>query len=270
MQTVSLPHGPLAFLDRGRGQVVLLIHGFPLDHTMWNSQIEALASRYRVVAPDLRGFGQTPLGDIDPERGFRMEEFAEELVALLAALNITKPVVIVGFSMGGYIAWQLIWKHAGLVRALVQCDTRAAADNDEGRLGRLKMADHVAEWGSSRVAEMMGPKLFSPRAYSERPRLLDEIRQVVGSTSPAAIAAAQRGMAVRADVSALLPSIQVPTLIVVGVEDAISTRDEMRSIAASIPNASFVEIPQAGHMTTLEEPVLVNEALIRFLGNLRE
>jgi pimeloyl-ACP methyl ester carboxylesterase len=268
MPSIPLTRGPLAYIDRGQGPPVLLVHGFPLDHTMWSAQIEALAAHARVIAPDLRGFGQSPLGKVDPQHGISMEQYADELAEFLDALNIAEPIILAGFSMGGYIAWQFVRKHGDRVRALIQCDTRAIADTDEGRAGRIKMAENVAEWGSARVAEIMGPKLLSAKALETRPELMAEIRRVVANTSPAAIAAAQRGMAARPDVTALLPSISVPTLILVGAEDAISTRDEMRKIADAIPNAEFVEIPASGHMTTMESPAALNKALAGFIARL--
>jgi pimeloyl-ACP methyl ester carboxylesterase len=266
MRSISLTQGPLSYIDRGQGTPVLLVHGFPLDYTMWNAQIDALSARARVIAPDLRGYGQSPLGQVNSDRGITMDEYADELAELLDALHISEPIILAGFSMGGYIAWQFVRKHGHRLRALIQCDTRAIADTDEARAGRIKMADNVAEWGSPRVAEMMGPKLLSAKALETRPELMAEIRRVVSNTSPAAIAAAQRGMAARSDVTAMLPSIKVPTLILVGAEDAISTRDEMREIAEAIPNAEFVEIPNSGHMTTMENPMAVNEAFSRFLA----
>ncbi len=268
MNTIRLSHGDLAYVERGQGRPVLLVHGFPLDHTMWNWQIEALAPLCRVIAPDLRGFGQSPLGEADPQHGIPMEQYADELVELLDAVGITEPIVLAGFSMGGYIAWQFVRKYAERLCALIQCDTRAAADSDEGRAGRLKMAEKIAEWGSARVAEMMGPKLFSTRGLETKPQLMAELRRVVSRTAPAGIAAAQRGMAARPDVTDLLPQIQLHTLVVVGADDVISTSPEMRSIAAAIPEATFVEIPAAGHMTTMENPATVNDALITFLQEL--
>jgi len=265
MQTASLPTTDLAYIDRGSGVPVLLVHGFPLDHTMWAAQIDALVPHARVTAPDLRGFGRSPLGTVDPQAGITMEQYADDLAELLDELAIAEPIVLAGFSMGGYIAWQFLRKYAQRLRALVLCDTRAAADSDEGRAGRLKMADSVAEWGSGRVAELMGPKLFAPRSFETMPDVVSAVRRVVERTPPAAIAAAQRGMAARPDVTAMLPTIRVPTLVLVGEQDAISTRDEMASIASAIPGAQFVEIPAAGHMTTMENPAAVNEALVRFI-----
>jgi pimeloyl-ACP methyl ester carboxylesterase len=269
MKSIRLSHGDLAYVDRGHGLPVLLVHGFPLNHTMWSSQIEALSPLLRVIAPDLRGFGQSPLGEADPRHGIAMEQYADELVELLDALGIAEPIVLVGFSMGGYIAWQFVRKYPERLCALIQCDTRAAADTEEGRAGRIKMAEKIAEWGSARVAEMMGPRLFSTHGFETEPQLMAELRRVVSRTAPAGIAAAQRGMAARPDVTELLPTIQMPTLVLVGADDVISTPQEMRSIAAAIPEAAFVEIPAAGHMTTMENPAAVNDAILSFLQELR-
>ena len=167
MKSANLSTGELVYIDRGAGQPVLLVHGFPLDHTMWNAQIDTLSERVRVIAPDLRGFGDSPLGAADPDRGISMERYADDLAELLDALNpaINQPIILVGFSMGGYVAWQFVRKYPARLRALVQCDTRAIADSEEARAGRLKMAENVAEWGAGRVAEMMGPKLFAPGTF---------------------------------------------------------------------------------------------------------
>src|SRR5262249_24557688 len=106
MNTVRIFTGELAYVDRGDGQPVLLVHGFPLDHTMWDAQIAALSERYRVIAPYLRGFGQSPLGNVDPDVGITMECYANDLAALIDAIDIKERIVLAGFSMGGYIAWQ--------------------------------------------------------------------------------------------------------------------------------------------------------------------
>jgi 3-oxoadipate enol-lactonase len=270
MNTVKISTGEIAYIDRGTGGPFLLVHGFPLDHTMWNAQIEALSERSRVVAPDLRGFGNSPLGSVDPERGISMERYADDLAELLDALKIgtDNPVILVGFSMGGYVAWQFARKYAPRLRALVLCDTRAAADTDDARAGRLKMAEKVAEWGVARVAEMMGPKLIAPKTYESQPAVVTAVRRVVEQTAPEAIAAAQRGMAARPDMTAYLPQINVPTLVLVGADDVISPPAEMTSIAAAIPGSEFIVIPNAGHMTAMENPGAVNRAMLDFISHL--
>jgi len=271
MKTAKISTGELAYIDRGAGQPILLVHGFPLDYTMWDSQIESLSKHSRVIAPDLRGFGQSPLGPVDPTHGITMERYADDLAEFLDELNlgVDQPIVFVGLSMGGYIAWQFVRKYASRLRALVLLDTRSLADTDEARAGRLKMAENVAEWGSGRVAEMMGPKLVAPSAFEKKPAVVTALRRVVESTSPAAIAAAQRGLAARPDMTSFLPQIRVPTLVIVGEEDAISPPAEMQAIAAAIPNSEFVVIPNSGHMTTMEDPESVNLALTEFLSALK-
>ena len=155
------------------------------------------------------------------------------------------------------------------LRALAVLDTRSLADTEEARAGRLKMAENVAEWGSGRVAEMMGPKLSAPSTFKTKPAIIAALRHVVERTSPAGIAAAQRGLAARPDMTSFLPHISVPTLVMVGDEDAISPPAEMQAIAAAIPNAEFVVIPNSGHMTTMENPEAVNQALTKFITELR-
>src|SRR4029078_1560002 len=120
MKTAKISTGELAYIDRGVGQPVLLVHGFPLDHTMWDAQIEALCKHSRVIAPDLRGFGKSPLGSVDPVNGITMERYADDLAELLDVLQLgtDQPIVFVGLSMGGYIAWQFVRKYAARLRAV--------------------------------------------------------------------------------------------------------------------------------------------------------
>lgn len=265
LQRARLSSVELAYVDRGCGMPVVLLHGFPLDHSMWRAQIDALAHGYRAIAPDLRGFGQSSLGAIDVDQGISMERFADDIAELLDALAIDAPIVLAGFSMGGYVAWQFVRKYADRLRALILCDTRSAGDSDDARAARLSMAEHIDDWGGGRVAEMMSPRLFAAKSLQSRPDLVAELRRVVEQTSTAAIAAAQRGMAARPDMTELLTDIRVPTLLLAGSDDAISPVAEMRSMSAAINGALFVEIPHAGHMTTMENPAAVNAAFMEFL-----
>ncbi len=270
MKTAQISTGELAYLDQGAGQPVLLVHGFPLDHTMWDAQIAALCPHARVIAPDLRGFGQSPLGPVDTQDGITMERYADDLAELLDAIQIgaDQPIVFAGLSMGGYIAWQFVRKYAARLRGLVLLDTRSLADTEEARAGRIKMAEKVVEWGSARVAEMMGPKLAALSTHEHKPKVIADLRRVVSNTAPAAIAAAQRGLAARPDMTGFLPKISVPTLVIVGDQDAISPPAEMKAIADAIPNAHYVVIPNSGHMTTMENPDAVNEAMLGFITQL--
>jgi pimeloyl-ACP methyl ester carboxylesterase len=255
--------------DRGSGPAIVLVHGFPLDHRMWQAQIEELGSRFRVVAPDLRGFGHSTLTDADVELGVSMERYAADVVAALDWLQIAEPVVAVGFSMGGYAAWQLAlcWPHRW--RGLVLCDTRAAGDADEARANRLKMADAAMQAGNSSPALAMLPKLLAPKTHAERPDIVEATRVMIERQTAEAVAAAQRGMARREDVTGRLREIACPALCIVGVEDAISTPAEMHQIATLLaetksPEVRLVEIEAAGHMTPLENPAAVTEAIADF------
>lgn len=258
---IEIGGAALNVFDEGAGQPLVFLHGFPLDHTMWRAQIEAFAPRYRVLAPDLRGFG------VSEARGetVTMEDFAYDLLWLLDALGEQRPVALCGLSMGGYIALRFVEKFPSRLDRLVLCDTRAAADSAEAAANRLKTAERVLAAGAEFVAEAMLPKLFGQRTAREQPARVADVRRVMAVTQPAAIAAAQRGMAQRPDSTALLPTIRTPTLVVVGAEDAISPPDEMRGMAAAIPGAEFVVIPDAGHMAPLENPAAFNAALAKFL-----
>lgn len=254
--------------QRSDAPVVLLVHGFPLDHSMWGAQASALAESCRVIAPDLRGYGQTTLGDVGDPPTASMEQYANDLMEMLDKLGVTEPVVYVGFSMGGYTAWQALRNHPQRIRALVLCDTRADADADEARKMRLKMARHVHEWGAERVAEAMLPKLFAASSLDSEHPMIAHTREVISSSQPAAIAAAQRGMAARPDVRDELPNIKIPTLAIVGEEDALSTPEIVRAMAAAIPGAQLEVIPAAGHMAPVEQPDAVSAALLRFVERL--
>ncbi|HXT58560.1 MAG TPA: alpha/beta fold hydrolase [Pirellulales bacterium] len=262
MKRIAVRGAEWNVFDEGAGEPLLFVHGFPLDHTMWQAQLPAFAPRRRVIAPDLRGFGASE------SRGetVTMEDFADDLAALLDAMQVQEPVVLCGLSMGGYIAFPFARKHTARLRSLVLCDTRAAADSPEAAANRWKVAEQVLAEGAEVVAQAMLPKLFGKRTVAEQPETVAAMRRVMAATKPAAIAAAQRGMAARSDSTALLPEIRVPTLVVVGAEDAIAPVEEMRSMAAAIPGAEFVVVPGAGHMAPLENPAAFNAALREFLA----
>jgi pimeloyl-ACP methyl ester carboxylesterase len=239
---------------------LLLVHGFPLDHSMWVAQLEFFASRCRVIAPDLRGFGASEV-----TRGtVTMAQFADDLAALLERLSVTEPVHYAGLSMGGYIGWEMWRRHGRRLASLILCDTRAADDTAEVARGRDLMATQVLHEGTRFVAEAMLPKLFSVATAEGQAELLERTRRVICETDPEGVAAAQRGMARRENFTGLLPQIKLPILVLCGQHDVISPPAEMRRIADALPAARFVEIPRAGHMAPLEQPAAVNEAIREF------
>ena len=240
------------------------MHGFPFDHTMWNGQIASLSGRCRVIAPDLRGFG----GSGASEGVATMEQMADDLAALLDALAIREPIVLCGLSMGGYIALEFWRKHASKIKALILCDTRAAADKPEAAANRIAMADHVLREGPRPLVDSMLPKLFSPRTCADQPRIVEEIERIMLRSDPRGIAAAARGMAQRRDFTAELSNIHCPTLVLVGADDAFSPPAEMQALAEAIPNAEYRMISEAGHMAPVEQPTAVNAAIETFLTGL--
>lgn len=251
----------LSVADVGQGPPILFVHGFPLDHTMWRQQLAELSRDHRCIAPDLRGFGQSSVttGKVT------MEQFADDLAALLDALGVTEPVVLCGLSMGGYIAWEFVRRHAARLRALILCDTRAVPDSPEAAANRLKLAEDVERLGPELVANAMLPRLLAPNTTAHRPEWVHELRQVMLGTNPQGIAAASRGMAERGDARPLLPTIDCPTLVIVGEHDVISPPAEMRDIATAIPRSVFQIIADAGHMAPLEQPLATNAAIRRFM-----
>jgi len=229
---------------------------------MWRGQIEELSSFCRVIAPDLRGFGKS---DAPPAEITTMEQFADDLARLLDELGIVEPITFCGLSMGGYVAWQFWRRHADRLARLILCDTRAAADADEMARGRRMAATRVLEEGLAEFVRGMFPKLFAEKTVGANPGIVEATLGVMLATPPQSVAAALRGMAERADMSAELANIDVPTLVVCGEHDEISRSEEMQGIAAAMPNAQFVEVADAGHMAPLEQPGRVNAAIGDFL-----
>ena len=261
MKTLRVRDLEMAFVEEGSGLPLLLVHGFPLDHTMWKYQIDQFAQHCRVIAPDLRGFGRTA---VTPGVA-TMEQMADDLHALLDALGVQEQILFCGLSMGGYIGWQFARKYENRLKALVACDTRVIADSAEQAASRRELADRVLREGPSPVAETMLPKLFSGETQERRPDLVQATREVILRSKPEGIAAALRGLAERPDMTEFVTKLEVSTLVIVGEHDAISSREEMEGIAESMPNAAWVVVPHAGHLSPLENPDVFNEALAQYI-----
>lgn len=263
-RTVSINDTTLHVLDEGAGPPLLLVHGFPLDHTMWRHQIAHFKLTHRVIAPDLRGFGRSA---VTPDI-VTMKQFADDLAGLLPALGENRPVILCGLSMGGYVAWQFAQHHRSKLSALIVCDTKAAADTPEAKKARLESADRLEREGTSFLANTMLPRLFGDELANNPRPFVEETAAVIVRTDPRGAAAAQRGMAEREDFSAKLATIEEETLVLCGERDVISPPEEMKQIAAALPHATYVEIPGASHMAPFEMPEEVNRALEAFLQKL--
>lgn len=260
MTDIYVGDARLHVINQGFGPPLLLVHGFPLDHTMWRHQIRQFAGKYKVIAPDLRGFGAS---DITPGV-VTMEDHADDLAALLDALRIDK-AVFCGLSMGGYIGFEFVRHYSDRLAGLILCDTRAVPDTPEAAKNREALAAKVLQEGTSALAADMLKKLFGPSTLEAGGDDIPSIRAVMENARPEGVAASLRGMAVRNDSRELLADIDVPTLVIVGEHDVISPPDEMKEIAEAIPGAEFLLVEDAGHMAPLEKPEQVNAAIADFL-----
>ncbi len=255
-------HGTtVGYDDVGTGLPVVLLHAFPLNRQMWAETSRDLAEDYRIIMPDLRGFGAT---DGTPE--VSIAAMADDVIGLLDALKIER-AVIGGLSMGGYVALNLVGRYPERCCGLVLADTRAGADSAEGRHNRATLAAKALSEGAAAVADQLLPKLLSDRA-SGNPELVAHVRTIIESAPAQAIAAASHAMAERTDSTALLPLIGVPAMVIVGSEDTLTPITESILLKDSIANASLAIIPDAGHLSNLEQPETFNRALGIFLESL--
>lgn len=262
---VALVRGvELVYEDAGRGAPVVLLHGFPLNRSMWDGQARELGASCRVIAPDLRGQGETPTGGVEAAS---MEAVADDVAALLDELSIGRAVVG-GLSMGGYVALAFYRAYPERVRALVLADTRPHADTDEGRRTREETARRALEEGMVPIADTMLPKLLSAATLEGRPEVVARVRSMVLDTRPEGAAAALRGMAQRRDQTDLLQAIDVPALIAVGSEDSVTPPPDAEAMRDKVKGSRMVLIEGAGHLSNVERPEEFNRALAGFLSDL--
>jgi pimeloyl-ACP methyl ester carboxylesterase len=241
---------------------LLLIHGFPLNPTMWEPQFAMADRGWRVIAPELRGFGD---GKGDPPAA-SVDDYAGDAIDLIDALHIDQAVVA-GLSMGGYIAFAM-WRHApNYFRGLVLADTRPQPDAAEAVDGRKRMQQAAREKGPEAIADEMLPKLVGETTRRTRPDIVDRIRGLIVPNSVQAIVGALAALMTRPDSTPTLSTIRCPTLVIVGAEDTLTQPPLSESMHGAIPGSELVVIPGAGHMSNLEQPAAFNEALARFLDH---
>jgi 3-oxoadipate enol-lactonase len=253
---VAIGGRQLSYQAVGGGPPLVLAHAFPFDGRMWRQTAAALAGRARVITPDLRGFGHSELG---PD-AFSIADLADDLAALLDALNLPAAAVG-GLSMGGYVALAFAQRHRNRLRSLILADTKAAADTPEGRNGRAAAIALVEAQGVAAMLDRQIPHLLSASASES---LRAEVRSL-GAQPARTVVAAIRALRDRPDRTAELPSITVPTLVVVGTEDALSPPAHAVAMAAAIPHARVAQIPGAGHLANLQNPDAFAAALMEFL-----
>src|SRR2546430_10454317 len=279
MPTSLLPSR--AFDDLGTGSVVVLLHGFPFNRSMWREQIEFLSAHdYRAVAPDLRGFGEMSdkLQFVAEAAGretkrqaeaYRtvatMDDMARDVAALMDQLKINR-AVICGLSMGCYVAFEFIHLFPSRVRALVLCEPRAKGPEDAEKKSRAEQAQRALAEGMQFAVASISKDLLAEATLREKPEVVERVTDMVLHTHPRGAAAAQRGMAARRDYSDELANITVPTLIIAGREDGVRKPEDAEFIHRRIRGSQLVTIDDAGHLMNLEQPEIFNNLMLDFLS----
>jgi len=243
----------------GHDSAVVFLHGFPHRRDFWAPQLAELGAEWRCVAPDLRGFGDTPA-----EPPFGMDRYADDVAALLDALGVARAAVV-GLSMGGYVAFALWRRHRERVAALVLADTRAAADSDDARRKRRALMKLARTQGSAAVAESQLPGSLGKTTREADPEGVETLRHLLEAAPVEGIVGALEAMLARPDSTPTLATIDVPTLVVVGRDDAITKPAEARAMHERIAGSRLEIIEGAGHVSSFERPAEFNHALRGFL-----
>lgn len=247
--------------DNKSTNTVTLIHGFPFNHEMWKSQIALLQENgFRVISYDLRGHGKSDVGDGQ----YTIELFVDDLIALLDYLKITNTVVC-GFSMGGYVALRAIERNPERFNALILCDTTSAADSNEAKLRRATSIKLIKKDGVKPFAEGFLKAVFADPSFSTKQIIIDETRKMILANSPIGVCGALLAMAARTDTTEALSKIGVPTLVLVGEHDTITPPAAAKTMHGRIQNSKMHVISSAAHMSSMENPNVFNEHLIKFL-----
>lgn len=251
----------LAFNESGRGQPVVFVHGYPLNRSIWQPQLDGLADQARLIALDLRGHGES-----QPVPGpYSMQLLAEDLAAFLDALMIDEPVILCGLSMGGYIAFEFFRRYPQRLRGLVLTATRAIADSEQGKVNRDLAAESARQGGVTAIVDKMLPLILAPDTINNHPELVEQVRGIMASTSLEGVLGDLAALKERPDSTPDLTRIHLPTLVVHGEQDQIAPYIEAKAMQEAIAGSHWQLVPAAGHLPCLENPAVFNQALSLFL-----
>jgi len=272
----------LAYDDHGIGIPVLFLHAFPLNRQMWQADLTDLLGegRYRLVALDWRGFGESDITTISQQPSLEespstfppsspistMELFADDVAGLMDLLGIQR-AILCGLSMGGYVTFAFLRKYPQRVAGLILANTRPGADSSEAQANRENVARIAETQGTGAIADLQVPRLLSEYTRQYHPEVEVRVRRMINTATTQGIAAASRGMGQRADSADLLPGITCPTLVIVGEQDAITPPAVAQEYASLIPGAQLVVIEHAGHLSNLEQPEAFLQTIRGFLGS---
>jgi pimeloyl-ACP methyl ester carboxylesterase len=252
----------IAFDDIGSGLPVIFLHAFPLNRTMWDPQVSALVGECRCIPIDMRGFG-----DSAASPPYSIDQYADDVAAVLDTLQIER-AVIVGLSLGGYVAFALWRRHRHRVRALVFADTRAAADAPDNVARRRELIALAHAQGSTAVANVQIAGLVGKTTRDKRPDIYDSVHRLIAQAPVDGLIGGLEAMIARPDSTSTLSTIDVPTLIIAGSEDAVTPPRDARTLHAAIPGSRIEILQQAGHLSNIERPAAFNTVVTEFLASL--
>jgi pimeloyl-ACP methyl ester carboxylesterase len=263
--TVKSDRTGITYGDRGAGETIVLVHAFPLNREMWGDQETALAAYHRVLTPDVFGFG----GSSSPEGGWSVDSYADRMAELLDGLNITGPIVLGGLSMGGYIALAFARKFPERLKGLILADTRADADSPEAKANREKTIVAMANQTSADLIEQMLPKMLAETTRQTKPEVVTKVRELASKQLRECVIAGLKALRDRPDSTASLKGFQFPVLVIVGAEEAITPLALAEAMVKELPNATLAVIPNAGHLSNLEQPEAYTAAISQWLAVIR-
>ncbi len=252
----------ISYTDEGQVEapVIIFIHGFPLNKTMWEMQLEALKDEYRVIAFDVRGHGDSDAGSDH----FSIDLFVTDLICFMDDLNINK-AILCGLSMGGYIALNAVCNYPHLFDALILSDTSCAADTTDAKHKRLMAIEDIKMNGIENFADENIKNLFAPGSFQTKESEISRVREMIVSTSSESIFNTMHALAVRKETCSRLKSIKLPVLILVGIDDKITPLSAAKAMHENIPGSKLSIVEQAGHLSNMENPYEFNYLINKFI-----
>ena len=247
----------------GKKRSILFLHGFPYDQSMWKKQVEFLQNDFHCVTYDIRGLGKSNPGDGQ----FTMEMFADDCLTIIAELELDKPVLC-GLSMGGYLGFRVLERAQEIFSGAILCDTRAEADSDAAKLKRANAINQINMAGVEKFVEGFVPNCFSEKFKTENIEEYTTYLEQSKKSNSIGVKGCLLAMQGRTSTTSFLEHIKIPTLLLCGIEDNLTPPSEMNTLAEKIPNSKYLIVPEAGHMTPIENPEFVNAAMKDFLSGL--
>jgi pimeloyl-ACP methyl ester carboxylesterase len=242
---------------------IVFVHGFPYDHTMWDKQVEELKSNYYCVRYDIRGLGQSPIGDGQ----YTIESFVDDLELIITELNLNKPILC-GLSMGGYISLRAVERYESNYSGLILCDTRSAADNDEGKIKRANNIKKINTIGVKQFVSDFVPMCFSVKSITDSNEEYSKVLNKSLNSNAIGVKGCLLAMAGRTNTTDYLCKIKIPVLLLCGEDDHLTPPDVMELMAEQIPNSQFEIVPNAGHMSPIENASYVTNKIKKFLNTI--